>query len=173
MMKISFHVPDLNEYGYEQQLESDPLSMSYNAGYDVSYPGYHYDSGCIDFPEERWQATFDRRVRENRFFAYIRDDETKEYVGDVNYQYNRDNDRYECGVLIDAKYRGKGYGKAAIKLLCETAKENGVKELYDEFEADRGHVLKLFESCGFVVCEEKKWKKFDSMVNGVTVVKKL
>lgn len=53
MMKISFHVPDLNEYGYEQQLESDPLSMSYNAGYDVSYPGYHYDSGCIDFPEER------------------------------------------------------------------------------------------------------------------------
>ncbi|MBR4471467.1 MAG: hypothetical protein IKS54_09195, partial [Erysipelotrichaceae bacterium] len=104
MMKISFHVPDLNEYGYEQQLESDPLSMSYNAGYDVSYPGYHYDSGCIDFPEERWQMTYDRRIRENRFFAYIKDDETGEYVGDVNYQYNRDNDRYECGVLIDAKY---------------------------------------------------------------------
>ena len=172
-MKISFHIPELNEYGYEEMLESDPLSMSYNAGYDVSYPGYHYDSGCIDFPQENWQASYDRRIRENRFFAYIRDDETGEYVGDVNYQYNKENDRYECGVLIQSKYRGKGYGKAALDLLCQRAKENGIDELYDEFEADRGHVLKLFQSCGFEVCERKKWKKFDFMADGVTVVKKL
>ena len=47
--------------------------MSYNAGYDVSYYGYHYDTGCIDFPEEKWQAALERRVNNNRRFFYIKD----------------------------------------------------------------------------------------------------
>ena len=39
---ISLYIPTLEDYWYEQKVQSDPLSMDYNAGYDVSYFGYHY-----------------------------------------------------------------------------------------------------------------------------------
>ena len=56
MSRISLYIPSLDDYWYEQKLEEDPETMSYNAGYDVSYAGYHYDGGCIDFPKESWQT---------------------------------------------------------------------------------------------------------------------
>ncbi len=52
MKNIELVIPKLNQYSYEQKLESDPKTMSYNAGYDVSCLGYHYDTGCIDFPKK-------------------------------------------------------------------------------------------------------------------------
>ena len=41
MKNIELVIPKLNQYSYEQKLESDPKTMSYNAGYDVTYFGYH------------------------------------------------------------------------------------------------------------------------------------
>jgi hypothetical protein len=38
---------------------SDPATMAYNAGVDVAYPGYHRDTGCIDFPEHEWTRWLD------------------------------------------------------------------------------------------------------------------
>ena len=171
MIGISFYIPDIKDYWYEQKLEADPLTMSYNAGYDVSFEGYHRDSGCIDFPEERWQTVYDRRIREGRYFAYIKDEEVGCFVGYVNYQYNKEEDRYECGILIEDSFRERGYGRNALSLLCRTAKENGVKELFDSFEPDRGHTLHLFLDEGFEILEEKTWKKFGRDVRGVIVRK--
>lgn len=169
MKKISLYVPELEDYWYEEKLQSDPLTMSYNAGYDVSYYGYHYDTGCIDFPKIRWKEIYDKRVKENKYFAYIKDEDN--YVGYVNYQYV--NERYECGIVIESKYIGMGYAKKALELLCNAAKGNGVMELYDNFEIDRGHTLELFESVGFEIVEEQTWKKFGKVVRGVLVKKKL
>ena len=109
MKNITLYVPLLEDYWYEQKIQADPLSMDYNAGYDVSYYGYNYDTGCIDFPEERWKEIYDRRIRENRYFAYINDNDIDDYVGYVNYHYNKNDNRYECGIVIESKYRGKGY----------------------------------------------------------------
>lgn len=50
---ISLYIPKVEDYWYEEKLQSDPNTMSYNAGYDVSYYEYHYDTGCIDFPKEK------------------------------------------------------------------------------------------------------------------------
>lgn len=47
MKNIELIVSKLNIYKYEQKLESDPDTMNYNAGYNVRYSGYHYDTGCI------------------------------------------------------------------------------------------------------------------------------
>ena len=105
MKNITLYVPLLEDYWYEQKIQADPLSM----GYDVSYYGYNYDTGCIDFPEERWKEIYDRRIRENRYFAYIKDNDIDDYVGYVNYHYNKNDNRYECGIVIESKYRGKGY----------------------------------------------------------------
>lgn len=169
MKNISLYVPKIEDYWYEQKVESDPLSMSYNAGYDVSYFGYHYDTGCIDFPEDKWQGIYDKRVKENRYFAYIKDNDINEFVGYVNYHYNKNDDRYDCGIVIESKYRSKGYSKNALKLLCKEAKNAGIKELYDNFEIDRKNTLVTFESLGFKIVEKQTWKKFGKEVQGVLV----
>ena len=71
MKNIELVIPKLNQYSYEQKLESDPKTMSYNAGYNVSYFGYHYNTGCIDFPKEKWRDTYNKRINENKYFAKI------------------------------------------------------------------------------------------------------
>ena len=171
MKKVELYIPKLEDYWYQEKIQSDPLTMDYNKGYDVNYYGYHYDTGCIDFPKDKWEEMYNKRIKENRYFAYIKDLDLNEYVGYVNYQYV--NDKYECGILIESKYRGLGYSKPAIELLCKTAKENGIKELYDNFEVDRVNALELFESCGFRIVKEETWNKFDKEVRGVIVKKEL
>lgn len=173
MKNISLYIPKIEDYWYEEKVQSDPDSMGYNAGYDVSYYGYHYDTGCIDFPKNKWKESFERRINEGRFFAYIKDNDLDEFVGYVNYHYNKSDNRYDCGIVIESKYRGNGYAKVALELLCNVAKENGVKELYDNFEIDREHTLKLFESVGFKIVEKQTWKKFGKDVEGVLVKIKL
>ena len=169
MKNIELVIPKLSEYSYEQRLEKDPNTMSYNAGYDVSYYGYDYDTGCIDFPSWRWKEVYQRRKNEDRYFAYIEDHEINKYVGYVNYQYNKENDIYECGVLIEYKYRCKGYAKDALRLLVRKANDDGIKYLYDTFEKDRGGTLNLFLSIGFEIYKNQTWKKFGKDVQGVIV----
>ena len=67
MRNIELVVPKLEEYSYEEKLEKDPNTMSYNAGYDVKYSGYHYDTGCIDFTVDKWKDVYDKRIKENRY----------------------------------------------------------------------------------------------------------
>ena len=156
--RLSLYIPKLEDYWYEEKLQSDSNTMSYNAGYDVSYYGYHYDTGCIDFPKERWKETYDKRINENRFFAYIKDNELNQFIGYCNYHYNENDDKYECGIVIDSNYRGKGYSKEALSLLCSQAKKNEIKTLYDSFEIDRDNTV--FESVGFKKAQETNWIKF-------------
>lgn len=167
MKNICLYVPKLEDYWYEEKLLGDSSTMSYNAGYNVSYFGYHYDTGCIDFPKDKWEEAFDKRKNDNYYFAYIKDIELDKYIGYVNYNLN--NDKYECGIVIESKYRGMGYSKDALKLLCDVAKSKGIKELYDRFEINRDNTLSSFESVGFEVIETLTWKKFDMDVSGVVV----
>lgn len=169
MKNIELVIPKLNQYSYEQKLESDSKTMSYNAGYDVSYFGYHYNTGCIDFPKEKWRDTYNKRINENKYFAYIKDCTINRYIGYVNYQYNKNDDIYECGVLIESKYRGKGYSKDALRLLIKEANKNGIEYLYDTFEKDRENTFKAFLDIGFEVYKESTWKKFNNIVDGVIV----
>jgi len=173
MKNLSLYVPELEDYWYEAKVQSDPLSMDYNAGYDVSYDGYHRDTGCIDFPKDKWEETYNKRKNNNKYFAYIKDNDLNEFVGYVNYHYNKSDDRYECGILIESTYRGKGYSKDALKLLCDKAREDGIKELYDNFEISRESALDVFKQVGFEVVKEQTWKKFDEDVKGVLVRIKL
>ena len=168
---LKIYVPRLEDYWYEQKLQSDPNTMSYNAGWDVSYDGYHYDTGCIDFPKSKWEDTFNKRKNENKFFAYLKDTNINEYVGYINYHYNENENKYYCGILIESKYRGKGYSKQGLKLLCDYAKEHGVTELYDDFEIDRNGI-KIFEDLGFKIVNKYNAKRFDKDIE-IVVVKKV
>ena len=166
---LSLYIPELKDYWYEENLLSDKDTMNYNAGYDVSYSGYHYETGCIDFKKEKWQEKYNKRKDENTFFAYLKDDIKNEFVGYVNYQYNEKDNRYECGIIIEKSKRRNGYAKEGLKLLSNYAKKQGIKSLYDTFEIDRENTLKVFESVGFKVIEKTTWKKFNKEVEGVIV----
>lgn len=168
---LKIYIPKLEDYWYEQKLQSDPDTMSYNAGWDVSYDGYHYDTGCIDFPKSKWEDTFNKRKNENKFFAYLKDTNINEYVGYINYHYNENENKYYCGILIESKYRGKGYSKTGLKLLCDYAKEHGVTELYDDFEIDRNGI-KIFEDLGFKIVNKYNAKRFNKDIE-IVVVKKV
>lgn len=169
MEKIELYIPKMIDYWYEEKIENDEETMNYNAGYDISYYGYHYDTGCIDFPKDIWKDTYNKRIKNNEFFAYIKDNDIDKFVGYVNYQYNKIEKRYECGILIESIYRGKGYSKQALKLLCDEARNNGIKELYDSFEVDRCNTLDVFKKVGFEIVKTQTWKKFDKIVKGVLV----
>ena len=168
---LKIYVPRLEDYWYEQKLQSDPDTMSYNAGWDVSYDGYHYDTGCIDFPKSKWEDTFNKRKNENKFFAYLKDTNINEYVGYINYHYNENENKYYCGILIESKYRRKGYSKPGLKLLCDYAKEHGVTELYDDFEIGRKGI-KIFEDLGFKIVNKYNAKRFNKDIE-IVVVKKV
>ncbi len=73
------------------------------------------------------------------------------------------------GILIESVHRKKGYSKTALRLLCDEARRNGIKELYDNFEIDRGNTLDIFKQAGFEVVEKQTWKKFGKDVDGVLV----
>ena len=91
-----------------------------------------------------------------------------EFIGYVNYQFDSSENYYDCSILIEASKRGKGYSKEGLKLLCEVAKNNCIKELYDSFEKNRYHT-EIFEDTGFKVVKETTWKKFGKNVEGVIV----
>ena len=71
------------------------------------------------------------------------------FIGEVAYHFDAELNGYIANVIIYAKYRGKGYGGMALNLLCLSAKENGLSELYDDIAIDNS-AIKLFIKNGFV-----------------------
>lgn len=154
------------DFAYKAKVMSDPLSMSYNAGYKVVNGNYDYQTGTIEYPKERWGLEHLRNHSSKYYFAYLKDLDIDKYVGYCCYYL--ENGQYQCGIVVEYSYRHKGYGKKGLELLIEKAKENQIKSLYDCFEKDRG-CLEMFESLGFKVSEELKWEKFGQLVDGVVV----
>ena len=140
----------------------DPATMEYNAGYDVSYDGYHYDTGCIDFPEHLWQNWADTKLKNSNFFyAYILDNETGNFVGYCNFNKNPETGKASMGIVIKSEFHGKGYMRPAMSLLIEKAKEKGVKFLTDTVPTNRERALKVFYDLGFEKVGEFMSKKFN------------
>ena len=166
MKNIRLVVPNFDDYSYKEKIENDKDTMSYNAGYDVSYEGYNYDTGCIKFNKDNWKWLLSG---DRVYFAYILDCDSNNYVGYVTYEWSEIYDEYECSVLIEHKYRKLGYGADALKLLIKEAYKNGIDSLYDTFEKNRSHTFELFKSLGFKIFKESRWKKFGEYVDGVVV----
>ena len=150
--RLHLHIPTLPEMAYRQKLQEDPATMSYNAGYELGFAGYHNDTGCIDFPESRWADDFDFLVGNEPkwFYAYITRDEDGAFIGDVNVHRSREGDWYDMGILIEAQYRGMGYSEEALHLLLDYAfTKLGAREVHNDFEETRGAAYKTHLACGF------------------------
>ena len=165
MKNISLYKPNASDMWFRAQCMSDPDTMSYNAGYDLTFDGYHYDTGCIDFDKSKWEEWVNAKYSDpDSFYAYIVDEDTHEFVGYVNY--HKSSNRYEMGIVIYSKYRGMGYMKPSMELFIQYAKEHGVTALYDTIPKNREKALKVFFDLGFKVTKEfmtTKFKKDDPL----------
>ena len=117
----------------------DEKTMSYNHAY----------GGCIPFPEKEWRNWYDAWIvngQGKRVYRYLQNDEGA-FVGEIAYHIDAAG-RCQADVLIHFSFRGKGYGRKGLQMLCHMAKENGIAELYDEIAIDNPS-LSLFLKQGF------------------------
>lgn len=149
---IELYVPEKADLWFRRELLSDPETMSYNKGYDLGFPEYHNDTGCIDFPEENWDSWYQRWVHAEpeRYYAYLRRSEDGAFLGEVNLYQKGPAGTYEMGIVLHSRYRGQGYSKEGIRLLLSQAFEvMGAAAVTNEFEASRKAAWKIHEEAGF------------------------
>lgn len=152
MSKVKLYVPKLDELWFYEKMMSDPDTMSYNAHYDLGFDEYHDDTGCIDFPREQWDEWYADWVGQEpvRFFAYIKDAVSGEWVGNVNFHKSYGGDWYDMGIVLYAPFRGRGYSAPALRLMLAHAFEAcGVVEIHNDFEVTREAALKTHLAVGF------------------------
>lgn len=145
---LELYIPKPEDMWFVRQMQEDPATMSYNAGWDVSYPGYHPDTGCIDFPESEWAGKLAGLVghEPERFYALIRDAATGAFLGEVNFHGHGQG----MGIILYAPYRGRGYGLPALDLLLRHAfVDCGLSSLRNDFEVDRDAGLAVHLAAGF------------------------
>ena len=128
MEKLTLYRPQPDELIWREKWLNDPETMSYN----------HACGGTVAFPRERWADWYARWMEDGgpRFYRYLRLGNDGEFVGNISYHYDEQFDGYLCEVLISALYRGRGFGRQGLALLCEAAKANGVKRLLDNIAID-------------------------------------
>ena len=138
---LELYRPSLDELWFRKRLLEDPETMSYNRAW----------GGTIPFPESGWPGWYDRWVAHNenkRFFRYLRNTETGDFVGEVAYHFDERLRVWLADVLVAACHRKKGYGTEALRLLCESAAANGIAVLRDNIAAGNP-ALSLFLKAGF------------------------
>jgi RimJ/RimL family protein N-acetyltransferase len=136
---IELHLPKPKELHFKQTMLADGETMSYN----------HAFGGTIDFPRERWATWYERWINNHenkRFYRYIKGNGI--FIGEVAYHRDEQRQIWLADVVVYAPYRGRGYGRAALQLLCDAAQARGIRELYDEIAIDNPAIT-LFLSCGF------------------------
>lgn len=155
--ELFLHIPARGELWYREKMLSDPNTMSYNRGYELNCERYDNETGCIDFPEsewENWHSLFCRS--EQRFYAYIARRSDGAFIGEVNLHKNQNAERFDMGIVIEAKHRGKGYAAHALELLLRQAfEEMGAESVHNDFEAGRAAALKAHLTAGFTVFRRK------------------
>lgn len=137
---LELYLPQKSELWFRQKLLSDPETMSYN----------HAWGGTLDFPEEDWDDWYDYwvvRHEGKRYYRYLRAEDGA-FVGEIAYHLDESRGYYLANVIVYAPFRRRGYGRAALELLCRAAKEGGVAVLRDDMAADNP-ARALFESAGF------------------------
>ena len=135
---IKLYKPSVEDLWFRKELLSDEKTMSYN----------HHWGGVISFPKKDWEDWYDYwlvNTDHKRYYRYLLN-ENDEYVGEIAYHF--DGNHYIANIIVHFKYRNKGYGKEGLILLCDVAKENGLKELYDDIAIDNP-AIKMFLKLGF------------------------
>ncbi|WP_253692608.1 MULTISPECIES: GNAT family N-acetyltransferase [unclassified Treponema] len=138
-MTVKLYTPAIEDLWFREKIMNDEKTMAYN----------HSWGGTVPFPCHKWEQWYNKWIANNDdkyFYRYIKND--NEFVGEAAYHFDDKRRIYIANVIIYAPQRKKGYGRTALMLLCENAKCNGVKEIFDDIAIDNP-AIRLFISCGF------------------------
>ena len=145
---LTLYKPSIDDLWFRQQMLEDPDTMSYNRTW----------GGTIPFPKEKWHSWHDRWLcgpDGKRFYRYLKDDETGSFVGEIAYHWDEEECICLADVIVFAPCRGEGCGREGLRLLCESARKNGIDVLYDDIAKDNP-AIRLFLSEGFEIEAEKE-----------------
>lgn len=124
--------------------------MSYNAGWDLTHPGYDRSTGCIDWPESQWDAFEDRLrlPRGEHGYYFVEDGVTGAALGHVHYLVE------ECvasiGLNVIPSFRGQGLGHEFLAILLAAVQEStSAIEVVNEFEDERLAAVRVHRTAGF------------------------
>ena len=138
---IKLYTPVLEDLWFRQEMMADTETMSYNQAW----------GGTIPFPKEEWHSWYDYWIVKHegkRYYRYLRDN-AGHFIGELAYHYDNDRKLYLADIIVYAPYRKKGYGGIGLDLLCNAAKQNGVKLLYDDLAIDNPAIT-MFLQNGFM-----------------------
>ena len=169
--RLELYLPKPEDMEFVQRMYADLATMAYNAGWD-GYPGFHPDTGCIDFPESEWaekcQYWVDREPE--RFYALLRERATGDFVGEVNFYRGDAAGRYDMGIVVHAPFRGRGYGREGLDLLLRRAfLVCGVPVLRNSFEEGRDAGLTIHREAGFQVTGTEEAVRFGAPIRLLTL----
>lgn len=137
--------PKLNELNYRKQLLKDKKTMEFNLS----------NGGIVNFNENLWKPWYELWMNNKKYYyAYVYDQIIKKYIGEVSYYFEEEYNEYVLNIIIEHKYRNQGKGKEALLLLCEQAKQNGIRFLCDDIDINNPSI-KLFKQLGF----KETWQK--------------
>lgn len=133
MKNIELINAKVDKYSYKLKIEKDLNTINYSINY-------------IKDLEK------DNVIIENKIYiAYIKDCNINKFIGYIKYQYNKIEEIYEVSILIEYKYRYKGYIKDSLKLLIKYAYESNINYLYCKILNKRNYIIKIFRDIGFEI----------------------
>ncbi len=166
MSDIFLKVPTIAELHYRQEWMKDQKTMSYNSGFDLKLKGYDKNTGTIIKSDEEMINWYNNWINQepDKYFAYIYDKTIDEPIGEIYYYLN--NGIHSMGIVIQDKYRGKGYSYKALLELEKIAFEKyEISELSDIIPLDRIGAIKSFKKAGFIHTNlEQKELVFDKEI---------
>lgn len=168
--KVYLYVPKYNELEYYNNILLDPKTMEYNAGFNLNLDGYEYETGCVkSFDKEKWYKK--QILDKNRYFAYVINKQDNLPLGYVNFHFDEIKLRHTCGVIIEYKYRNKGYGREALNLLLNKAfLQYNLDSLSSSISYKDTKTLKFFMNNGFKDIKEDYYiKKFNRNERYITL----
>ena len=108
-MSLELYRPAVEDLWFKRDLLGDEATMSYNRAW----------GGTVDFPEDLWPRWHDawvaREGEGRRYYRYLRDADTGEFVGEVAYRWDPGYDSFVMDVLVHARFRGRGYGGVGLE----------------------------------------------------------
>lgn len=155
---LFLHIPAYDELWYRQKIMQDPDTMSYNKDYDLDFEGYDKATGCMAFPEQEWADWYAYFIGQEpqRFYAYIAREADGAFIGEVNVHRNPNARWYEMGIVIEAKYRGRGYAADSLWLLLQHAfEEMNADAVHNDFEAERSAAVQTHLAAGFAIYRQE------------------
>ena len=138
---IELYKPELKDLWFRKKFMADEDTMSYNKAW----------GGTIPFPDNAWGDWYDRWLVHHdhkRFYRYLKNSETGDYVGEIAYHWDEMTNCWLADVIIAAEFRGKGFGTAGLKLVCDAAAANGIDVLRDSIAIDNPATA-MFLKAGF------------------------